>query len=55
MCDKVVCERWCVTMLRVTKLCVCVCVCVCVRGCVCVCVRVCGKDGVERECDKDVC
>ena len=23
VCDKVVCERWCVTKLRVTKLCVC--------------------------------
>ena len=38
VCDKVVCERWCVTMLRVTKLCLCVCACVRV-WCVCVCVK----------------
>ena len=34
VCKEVVCERGCVTMLRVEKL------------CVCVWKRVCGKDGV---------
>ena len=36
VCDKVVCERWCVTKLRVTKLCVCVTrLCGCMADCVC--------------------
>ena len=35
LCDKVVCEKRCVTMLRVEKF------------CVCVWKRVCGKDGVK--------
>ena len=45
VCEEVVYERWCVTMLRVEKLCV------CVRGCVakmvCNCVtKMCVQDGV---------
>ena len=56
-CEEVVCERWCVTMLPVEKLCV------CGRGCVTkmvcnqdVCERWCSiKMCVKMVCDKDVC
>ena len=45
-CDKVVCERFCVTKLRATKLSLCV----CVEDCVCV-TKLCEKDCVcERLC-----
>ena len=47
VCDIDVCERWCVTMLHVTK------VCVCVR--LRVWKRVCGKDVCENWCVEDVC
>ena len=46
VCDKVVCERWCVTKLcvkNVTNLCVCVKDDVCERWCV---TKLCVKDGV---------
>ena len=36
LCDKVVCERFCVTKLRATKLSLCVCGRLCVEDCVCV-------------------
>ena len=47
VCDIDVCERWCVTMLRVTKVCVCACACACVK-------RVCGKDVCENWCVEGV-
>ena len=50
MCDKVVCERFCVTKLRATKLSLCVCGRLCVEDCVCV-TKLCEKDCVcERLC-----
>ena len=38
VCDKVECERWCVTKM--------VCMSVCLSACVCVCAKLCVKDGV---------
>ena len=51
VCEEVVCERWCVTMLRVEKLRVCVCV--CGRGCVAK--RVCNQVVYERWCVTKMC
>ena len=42
VCNKIVCERWCVTMLLVKKLCV------CEKGCVAK--MVCNTDVCERWC-----
>ena len=49
VCDIDVCERWCVTMLRVTK--VGVCVCLCEKRCV---AKMCAKTGVSKMCIEDV-
>ena len=48
MCDKVVCERWCVT--KKDGVCVCVTkLCVCVKDGVCVCVKaVCERERVTK-------
>ena len=43
VCEEVVCDRWCVTMLRVVNLCVCVEEGVWQRWCV---TQMCVKDGV---------
>ena len=45
VCEEVVCERWCVTMVRVEKFCVCVCVEDGVWQTWCV-TKMCAKDGV---------
>ena len=47
VCEEVVCERWCVAMLRVEKLCV------CGRGCVAK--MVCNQDVCERWCVTKMC
>ena len=48
VCEEVVCERWCVAMLRVEKF-----VCVCGRGCVAK--MVCNQDVCERWCVTKMC